>query len=251
MRAAFAFIILSTAVAIAAPGGHGGGAVGRGGGSGGGRVGGSSFSGGSRGGFSGGGYRGGGYGGGGYRGGYGYGGGGYRGGYGYGYRGYGYGLGFGFGLGFGSPYYGYGYGYPYYSGYYPSYGYGYGADYGYGYSSYSAAPVYGTTVAQQQPAVVNQYYSTPNYSTPNYSTQSTAPAREYQAPPPGRDAQGRLGTLIAFPDGSVQIAISYWTENGTLHYVTRDKTQKQVALTSIDRSMTDQLNRERGMDFRP
>jgi hypothetical protein len=30
------------------------------------------------------------------------------------------------------------------------------------------------------------------------------------------------------------VAIFYWTENGTLHYVTRDKQQKSVALSAID-----------------
>jgi len=164
----------------------------------------------------------------------------------------------GYGLGYGGGYYG-GYGYPSYYGY--GSGYSYYPDY-YGSSSYDYAPTYYET-SPAAPAVVNQYYSTPQanrqqtYSqaypqtySQNYS-QTYAPARERQDPPAGRDAQGQIGTMIAFPDGSVQIAVAYWTEGSTLHYVTRDKVQKQVSLSAIDRSLTDQLNRDRRTEFRP
>ena len=156
---------------------------------------------------------------------------------------FGFGLGYGLGYGYGYPYYGYGYG----AYGYPAYGYGVGYDAypDYGYSSYAAAPAYSQS-AQQTPAVVNQYYSTPASTT---QSSGYFQGRVRQDPPPG-SSQG-IGTLIAFPDGSVQIAVAYWVEGGTLHYVTRDKAQKQVALTAIDRGMTDQLNRERGMEFRP
>jgi hypothetical protein len=53
--------------------------------------------------------------------------------------------------------------------------------------------------------------------------------------------------LFAFPDGSVQVAVAYWVDNGTLHYVTRDKQQKSCALTDLDQPTTQQLNRERGV----
>jgi hypothetical protein len=176
----------------------------------------------------------------GYRGGYGYG---YRGGYGYGYRGYGYGygLGFGIGLGFGLgyPYYGYGYGYPYYGypyyssyGSYPSYDAGYYSDPG--------------PVGYSQPAAAAPAPSVNVYTSP-------APAREYQAPPPGRNSAGSMAGnqssmyLFAFPDGSIQVAVAYWTENGNLHFVTRDKQQKMIPLTALDQATTQQLNRERGV----
>ena len=84
--------------------------------------------------------------------------------------------------------------------------------------------------------------------------QSTAPARDYQAPPPGRNADGSMAGsqsssmyLFAFPDGSVQVAVAYWIDNGTLHYVTRDKQQKTAPLTSIDQATTRQLNQQRGV----
>ncbi|MDQ6677654.1 MAG: hypothetical protein M3Z09_10205 [Acidobacteriota bacterium] len=260
MRKCFAVLLLTAVCMLGAPGGRGGGHSGgsRGGFSGGGSFGrGGSFgSGGYRGGYNSGGYNShgsgyrGGYGQGGYRGGYGYGG--YRGGY--GYRGYGYG-GYGFGLGFGLGLGGFGFGYGGFD--YPGYGYGIGYGYdaypGYSYGNsyapayyYEPAPVV-TQTLPSRPVVVNQYYSQP-YSQP---ATATSAVRERQDPPPGRDAQGQLQTLIAFPDGSVQIAVAYWTTGNTLHYVTRDKVEKQVALGLIDRAMTDQLNRERHVQFRP
>jgi hypothetical protein len=216
-------------------------AQGRGGG--GGSRGGGGFSSGYRGGSSGAHY-GGSYGGGvhyggsyygGYRGGY-YGGR-YGYGYGYGYRGWGYG-GWGFSVGLGWPYYGYGWGYPY--GYYSS---------AYSYPSAAYYPAYDTApVTYSAPAATPQVnvYTPGTYAAP-------APVRERQDPPAGRDSSGRLTSalpntyLIAFPDGSVQVAVAYWTDNGTLHYVTEGKQQKTVPLSAIDRSLTLQLNHERGI----
>ena len=219
-------------------GGHGGGGGSRGGG--GGSRGFSGAVSGARGGGAVGSYRGGvgGYGGA-YRGGYG----GYRGGYGYGYRG-GYGFGFGLGFGLGYPWYGYYggypyYGYPYYSSYYsyPAYDYSYGS----GYYDDPGPVQYSQPAASAPPPA--SVYTVP---------QTTAPAREYQAPPPGRNSNGTAQSnmyLFAFPDGSVQVAVAYWTENGMLHYVTRDKQQKSCAITDLDQATTRQLNRERGVSL--
>jgi len=211
----------------------GGGGASRGGG--GASRGGGSVSGASRGVSGGSSYRGGGGYGGSYRGGYGGG---------YGYRGgYGFGLGFGLGLGYGYPWYGGYYGYPYYSSYYsyPAYAYD---------DSYYADP---GPVTYAQPAYAQPAYTQPTAPAPVYSQQQSAPLRAYQAPPPGRNANGTMANsqsnmyLFAFPDGSVQVAVAYWTENGTLHYVTRDKQQKTCALTDLDQATTRQLNRERGV----
>jgi hypothetical protein len=244
----FGILFLGTPV-LSLAASHGGGGGGGSHGGGGGSMGGGSrgFSGGSAmhsGGSMGGGYHGGGsYGGGyGYRGGYG--GYGYRGyGYrGYGYRGYGY-YGWGLGLGWGYPWYGY-YGYPYYGYYgYPYYSSYYSYPYSYGYTDDPGSVSYVQPAAQSSAPVVNVY-------TPQ---QQTAPVREYQAPPPGRNADGTLAAsqsnmyLFAFPNGSVQVAVAYWTENGTLHFVTRDKQQRSCSISDLDLATTRQLNRERGV----
>jgi len=47
------------------------------------------------------------------------------------------------------------------------------------------------------------------------------------------------------------MAVAYWTEGTTLHYVTRhNREQKQVPISGIDRDLTHQLNAERGVEFR-
>ena len=209
-------------------GGHGGGGGIRGGG-------GSGF----RGGGGGGGYRGGGgfTSGGGYRGGSGFRGGigvGLsRGGYGRGFGGYRYGYGRGFGYrGYSIFGFGYGYGYPFYAGYggyYDYYPYSY-YPYSYDPYSYSYAPV---TYA----APSSVYYDpAPAVAAPVRPVQT----REYKEPI----------YLIAFSDHRIQACLAYWVEGDTLHYVTREHEHKQVSLDGIDRAFSEQLNRDRRVEFR-
>jgi hypothetical protein len=56
--------------------------------------------------------------------------------------------------------------------------------------------------------------------------------------------------LIAFTDHRIQAAIAYWVDGGVLHYVTRQHEQRQVLLGNVDRNLTEQLNRDRHIDFR-
>ena len=200
-------------------GGHGGGF--HGGGGGGFHSGGGGFRGGS--GFHGGGFYGGGF----------------RGGFGRGFYGHNRYF-FGFGLGFYPysywPYY-YDYGYPYYG--YPYYGYGYGYpysayDYGYGYSS---AP---TVVYQSDPAPVTIYESprTARPETREYPTESSFQRNEKPI------------YLIAFKNqDNLRAAEAYWVTRGTLHFITLQHEQRQAPLDSVDRSLTNRLNRERHVDL--
>jgi hypothetical protein len=55
--------------------------------------------------------------------------------------------------------------------------------------------------------------------------------------------------LIAFHDHSIRAAAAYWVEGGTLHYVTLEHEQKQAALSTVDRDLSGQLNRERRVAF--
>ena len=196
------------------------------------------------GGGTGGGFRGGGSIGGGFRGGYGgYRGGGFRGyGYGYGrglYGGYSYWPGGGVGLGYwGSPYYGYwddpnAYGYSTY----PSYSSGY------------AAPV----EYNPSPNVTVIY---PSNAQPQYSAPPQPMVRTYdqygQETRPAASASASSGSpiyLIATKDEAIRAAAAYWVDGRTLHYVTLQHEAKQVALDSVDRGLTMQLNRERNVAF--
>lgn len=153
------------------------------------------------------------------------------------YPGFGY-FGFGYGLE-------YGYGYPFY---YPAYSSGYYDPYAYAdpYYSYQPAASYAGGYGQpSEPVIVNQYFHAPRSQEP--AMRQAEPA--YSAAPVLRATSDYY--LIAFPNGSIALAVAYWTEGGTLHYVTRhNREQKQVAINAIDRDLTQQLNAERGVEFR-
>ncbi len=185
--------------------------------------------GGGRGGGGGGGFSRGGFGGGG---GYRSGGFGFRGGYGNGgYRGYG---------GFGRGYRGFGY-----SSWYP-YGYPYSYPYGYSYYGYNAYPYtesYPPVSYYQQPAVVvNQGFG--------YQSDEQPQERSYSRRPNDETDYRPTLYLIAMKDHNIRPALTYWVERGTLHYVTMEREMREIPLGSIDRELSERLNRERDMTFR-
>jgi hypothetical protein len=213
--------------------------------------------GGGHGGGGGGGSHGGGAKGGGARG---FGGGAY-GGYGRGVGGYG-----GYGRGFGS-----GYGRGFYGGYRPGF-YGWGLAYWDSYlgywddpysydSSYISAPTYSSGYAnpvQYNPSPnVTVIYAANPQTPPVYSGPAQPVMRTYdqygqEVPSSGYSAGGSTGSpiyLIAAKDQIIRAAASYWVDNGTLHYVTLQHEEKQMPLSSVDRGLTLQLNRERRVAF--
>jgi hypothetical protein len=136
---------------------------------------------------------------------------------------------FGFGLGYwGYPYYGYGYGYDPYS-YYPYY---------YPYDNYYP-PVASYPSYDSGPVAMSQTYSAP--------PAPSAQVREYPASP---TEYREPIYLIAFKDHRIQAAVAYWVDDNTLHYVTREHQERQVPLDSIDRAFSEQINRDRRVEFR-
>lgn len=215
--------VVASAFAQRGGGGHGGGGGMRGGGGGGfhgggvaaGRVGGGGFRGGNFGGF--------------------------RGNFNRGFRGY---STFGY---YGYPYYGAlwwdpfwwdwwddnGYtepSYPYYQQPYPYDG-GYG---GYGAGSPPVVIISNTPagVPQPPPAPVVREYPPP-------STTSAPQVSKYEEPL----------YLLAFHDGMIRAVLAYWVQGTTVHYVTMDHKEVQTPLTSLDRELSDRLNRERNVTF--
>lgn len=243
------------APAFAQRGGHGGGGFGRGGG----------FSGG-HGGFGGGGFRGGGMMGGGgvIRGGGfssgfrgpvhgGFGGGTFHG----PFRGGNFGFRNGFHNGFGR--FGFRFRGPRFVGFYgyPFYGFGYG--YGYGYDPFwsDSSDYYAPAVSYSMP--YEPYYG--GYgSEPVIINQEPAPvvinepppaaAAPYQAAPMPPPSNEPISYLIAFNDHNIKLALAYWTENHNLRYVTMEHEIKTAPLSSVDRDLSMQLNRERRIPFR-
>lgn len=134
-------------------------------------------------------------------------------------------FGFGFGVGIGT-------GYLSYPRFY-DYDYGYGYRYAYPPVAMIAPPI---PYYEPAPVVISQNFAPP-------------PAvREYR--PPDSTVYREPIYLIAFNDHRIQAVVAYWVDGDTLHYVTRDHAQKQVKLNEIDRPFSEQLNRDRRVDFR-
>jgi len=138
-------------------------------------------------------------------------------------------------------YYGWPYYYPWlYAGYYDPFwwdsGYvdpyynGYG-DVGYAYAPPAPEP---PVIVQQAPAPVVREYPGPTQA-------AQAPqAQKYEEPL----------YLLAMRDGSIHAVLAYWADGPSVRYVTMDHEQKQTPLTSIDRALSERLNRERNVTFR-
>ena len=56
--------------------------------------------------------------------------------------------------------------------------------------------------------------------------------------------------LIALRTGGVEAVRTYWYEGSQLHFVTAQYEIKEVALSAVDRPLTELLNRKRGIEFR-
>ncbi len=209
------------------------------------------------GGHSGGGgfHGGGGFGGGGIRGGGGFVGGGFRGGFG-GFRGgfVGNYLGFGRGYGWGGyyPYWGFGAGYYGWPGYYDAYDYGYPYSYSssYAYPAYQSSPNVSVIYpAQTQPTYNNVYVERAQPVSRYYDQYGQEVGSGAAVSSGGGSAAASPIYLIAMKDGVIRAAASYWVNGQTLHYVTMEHQEKQAPLTDIDRSLSQQLNRERRVQF--
>ncbi len=146
-------------------------------------------------------------------------------------------------------------GFGYFPGFYSTFGYGYGysspwVDSYYPAGGYVSAPAYYESAPQPPPVVINEFYRPPT-AQPRFRDYSNGGYGIEPVPQPtSAPAKKPDYWLIAFPNGTIVLAVAYWTDRGTLHYVTRTKEQKQIPISAIDRELTDQLNQERGLEFR-
>jgi hypothetical protein len=138
--------------------------------------------------------------------------------------------------------YSYPYSYPYaYSWYVPSYS-AWGDNSYYGDAGYSAPAQAAPAEPQQQPVIINQYFSDQNPV-----PQQVADDRP-QAP---GDPIGTPATyyLIAYKNHNVYSALAYWVEDTTLHYVTMQNSHNQASLELIDLDLTKSLNQKNDVPF--
>jgi hypothetical protein len=56
--------------------------------------------------------------------------------------------------------------------------------------------------------------------------------------------------LIAFTDHTIRAAISYRVDGDTIRWTTREHEEMQAPLASVDRRFSEQINRDRRVDFR-
>ena len=147
----------------------------------------------------------------------------------------------------------------YYGGYYSPYIYsGYGLGYDrpwYGGYDYGLYPDYSYPVYQPAPNVT-MVYTPPAPAPTTVYVERAGPSdrqrdeygQEMRQPTSAAEAEPPI-YLIAFRDRSIFAAVAYWAEGGTLHYVTQEHERKQAPLSTVDRDLSDKLNRERGVAF--
>ncbi|MCE5306382.1 MAG: hypothetical protein LLG20_01955 [Acidobacteriales bacterium] len=135
-----------------------------------------------------------------------------------------------------------------------------------GYLYQPAWPVFVIAPASPQPTqvVVNNFYS-PDAARPLerepgseneetrgvqvYSAPSLAPTTAEEPAAVKREAKPAV-YLLVFKDNSIQSVAAYWREAGKLHYLTVQGDHKSAPLESLDRGYTENLNRERGLEFK-
>lgn len=139
-------------------------------------------------------------------------------------------------------------------------GYGYGYGYGYDPQPQQQAPTviyaYPPQPQQAPQVIINQNFLTPG-AQPQTGAEPESGMSLYQAPSraPAEPATTSTGSkapvfLIAYKDHSVYSAVAYWVEGDMLHYITTDGKHNQASLALIDRKMSEDLNKERDVDFR-
>ena len=145
-----------------------------------------------------------------------------------------------------------------------------GGGYGYGYDQPPAPPQQQQAAPQAPPVIINQYFSPEvvrpvmreynDLPEPPHAEKDENPNVKVYPPaarvtPPQQAPRGPVEdpkanvTLIALKDSTVVAAIGYWAENSDLVYITKTYTRKTLPLDRIDKDLTEQLNRERGVEF--
>ncbi|MBZ5580005.1 MAG: hypothetical protein LAP40_25890 [Acidobacteriia bacterium] len=146
-----------------------------------------------------------------------------------------------YGVSFFAPgFYNYGF-YPYnfgYSSYWPS---------SYDESAYDYAEPYATVPSSPN---VTVYLPVQPLVAPPVAIQRARPVtREYDQNGLEIPTAASPQYLIAFTDHTIRLAASYRVDGTTLHYMTPEREDKQAPLDTVDRALSQQLNRERRVPF--
>ena len=110
---------------------------------------------------------------------------------------------------------------------------------------------------QQAPALFGNLNFAPEYPRPSlreYSAGSLPPPAQ---PEPERrvelksvDDEKPTVYLLAMKDSTIFSSLAYWVEDDTVHYITTQHSHNRATIDLIDRELSIQLNRERGLEFK-
>lgn len=138
--------------------------------------------------------------------------------------------------------------------------------YGGGYYPYDAPPAqmagypyqqYGDPTQGSPPVVIINQYFRPDTANPVLNDYSNVALPEGVARTPDGQPQGATAPqdtqpimfLIAMKDHTIYPAVAYWVEGDTLNYITTQGTKNTASLDAVDRDFSQQLNKERKVDF--
>ena len=104
--------------------------------------------------------------------------------------------------------------------------------------------IYPPAPAQPQPQMYMAPAEPPRSQNEEYSGPQSSPSSTEAA------TTDPTYYLLAFKDHSIYSAVGYWVDGDTLHYITTGNIHNQVSLSLVDRELTEQLNKGRGVQVR-
>ena len=100
---------------------------------------------------------------------------------------------------------------------------------------------------QPAPVIINQFG--PGAMPPPPSGREQVPS--YQPETTQADDQASADHyLIALTDHTIYSVVAYWVDGDTLHYFTAGNVHNQASLSLVDRTLTERLNKESGMEVK-
>jgi len=136
--------------------------------------------------------------------------------------------------------------------------------YGGGYYDYDAPPapvggqyspsdyqVPGYEQMTQPPVVIINQYFRPDSANPVIRDYSNVPLPEAGPQPPAQSqtSEQQVMFLIAMKDHTIFPAVAYWVEGDTLNYITVQGSKNSASLDLVDREFSQQINKERKVEF--
>ena len=110
---------------------------------------------------------------------------------------------------------------------------------------------------QQAPVVVINQHFAPQPVRPAMSDYPQGSLPEPGQPEPEKrreaksiDDEKPTVYLIAMKDATIYSSLAYWVEDETVHYITTQHSHNRATIGLIDRELSMQLNRERGLEFK-